>query len=705
MDLLPNGGTAGSKKVQSDLVAIGSAEGKIRFVSKAGRTEKTFDAHRGAVIDLRWSSDGASLLSGGEDGCVKVWSRSGMLRSSLVQSSLPVYACAWNGNCDQVLYTNGKQLVIKPLQPGAKVEQWKAHDGIILCLDWNAVNGCILSGGEDRRYKVWDSYGRPIFASPAHDHPITALRWAPDGSLFGVGAFNTLRVCSGAGWSHCLEKPACGSILRLAWTDDCTRLGGAGSNGAVVLAHIIERTVEWRNFEAVLASEDSILVRDILATTQEKLEFRDHVVKMSMAHNYLIVATVTQCFVYKAGSWLNPVSFDLHKESTISLIKQSERYILLVDTQEGIQIYGYDGRLVCSPRLANARIESLNSNTLALSADVLCVRDHRDEKVVHVYDIQSNKAIGKPLAHTIEVQQIALSSGLPRYLALVDANRNLHVTPIMRSEYKLEKLGTMVLSLAWHETAGMLAAFCDGRLSVWVSPGAVYVSKENLASSRLDSDAADFGKAPTITGFSGNTLSVLRADGTVLSHSIPPHAAILLGLLQDRRWDQAARLCRFVKSRAMWAVLASHAAASRELLPAEIAFAALGEIDKVQYLQRIKEMPAPEARTAAMAAFCNQPDEAEQILLQAGLIYRAIDLNCNLCRWERALEQAVKYKTHVDTVLGRRQRFLESARRPETDAKFLMYATNVEISWESIDRKAAQELEAERTRPGARPFA
>ena len=37
--------------------------------------------------------------------------------------ALPVYACAWNGNCDQVLYTNGKQLVIKPLQPGATVEQ------------------------------------------------------------------------------------------------------------------------------------------------------------------------------------------------------------------------------------------------------------------------------------------------------------------------------------------------------------------------------------------------------------------------------------------------------------------------------------------------------------------------------------------------------------------------------------------------------
>ena len=32
--------------------------------------------------------------------------------------------------------------------------QWKAHDGIILKVDWNSVNDLILSGAEDCRYKV-----------------------------------------------------------------------------------------------------------------------------------------------------------------------------------------------------------------------------------------------------------------------------------------------------------------------------------------------------------------------------------------------------------------------------------------------------------------------------------------------------------------------------------------------------------------------
>ena len=56
----------------------------------------------------------------GEDGQVKIWSRSGMLRSTLSQLETPVYGVAWSPDSDHVLYTNDKQMVIKPLQPSMK---------------------------------------------------------------------------------------------------------------------------------------------------------------------------------------------------------------------------------------------------------------------------------------------------------------------------------------------------------------------------------------------------------------------------------------------------------------------------------------------------------------------------------------------------------------------------------------------------------
>ncbi|MEQ2218375.1 Intraflagellar transport protein 80, partial [Xenoophorus captivus] len=76
---------------------------------------------------------------------------------------------------------------------------WKGHDGLVLKVDWNSVNDLILSGGEDCKYKVWDSFGRLLYLSSSQDYPITSLSWAPDGEVFSVGSFNTLWLCDKTG--------------------------------------------------------------------------------------------------------------------------------------------------------------------------------------------------------------------------------------------------------------------------------------------------------------------------------------------------------------------------------------------------------------------------------------------------------------------------------------------------------------------------
>ena len=62
--------------------------------------------------------------------------------------------------------------------------------------------------------------------------------------------------------------------------------------------------------------------------------------------------------------------------------------------------------------------------------------------------------------------------------------------------------------------------------------------------------------------------------------------------------------------------------------------------------------------------------EAEQILLAARLYYRAIKLNIKMYKWDRALEIAVNNKTHVDTVIAYRKRFLAMYSKEETNERF-----------------------------------
>eukprot|EP00038_Savillea_parva_P010167 m.188364 g.188364 ORF g.188364 m.188364 type:complete len:773 (-) comp17402_c0_seq1:165-2483(-) len=702
-------GTAGGRS-QADLAAIGCTDGHFRLVLSTGRVEKTVEAHRGAVTSLAWNADGSALLTVGEDGHVKIWSKAGMLRTPLAAAGVPVYSAAWSPQSDHVLYTAGDQLVVKPLQPTAKTEQWKAHDGVILTVDWCAVNDRIISGGEDRKYKVWDAYGRIIYASAPHDHPITSVRWCPDGAYFAACAYGVLRLCDQGGWSHSLQQLDSGSVYAASWSDDGSQLALGCANGDVVFGSVVGQRLEWAEYEVVVDTVDTIQVHNVSTGTTESLaDFRDHVVKLSMGHRHLVVVTTTQALIYSTTNWHTPVIVDL-KEGLVSFIKQTPAHFALVDKTHGIQVYSYEGRLINTPKVANSKPELFTAASVALSDDTLAVIDQKDPKRVHIVDVSSGQPIGKPMVHTSAVVEVTLdqpSGTLNRHLAFVDKNRDLHLATARRSTQRVGKLGAMVESVAWHDGWSILAALSNNKVTVWYYPATLFVDPEILPKTRTDRAAADFGHHPQLESFVGTRCLVRRMDGALMPTAVSPYPAVLHKFAHKRQWEDAIRVCRFVKDPSLWACLAAVAAAAHELNAAEVAYAAIEEIDKVQYLAYIKTIPTAEGRQAEMALFGRQKDEAEAILLKAGLIYRAISLNCQMFEWERALELAIKHKTHVDTVLGLRQRYLtrlgHGAR--ETSRLFLKYAAQIEVDWENIKAKIDKEHEAERSRPGAVPYA
>lgn len=133
----------------------------------------------------------------------------------------------------------------------------------------------------------------------------------------------------------------------------------------------------------------------------------------------------------------------------------------------------------------------------------------------------------------------------------------------------------------------------------------------------------------------------------------------------------------------------------RELNTVEIALAAIDEADKVQFINYVKELPSEPARNAALAVYQKKIPEAEQILLTARLYYRAIKLNIKLYKWDRALEIAVNNKTHVDTVIAYRKRFLQMYQREETNEKFRQFAKDIQVDWETVKTKIRADKERE----------
>ncbi|KAL0173484.1 hypothetical protein M9458_029452, partial [Cirrhinus mrigala] len=84
----------------------------------------------------------------------------------------------------------------------------------------------------------------------------------------------------------------------------------------------------------------------------------------------------------------------------------------------------------------------------------------------------------------------------------------------------------------------------------------------------------------------------------------------------------------------LWSCLAGLAMANKELSTAEVAYAAIGEIDKVQYINFIKDLPSRDSCLAHILLFSGHVQEAEATLLQANLIYHAIQIHINLYNWD-----------------------------------------------------------------------
>jgi intraflagellar transport protein 80 len=53
----------------SEVFAVSFTDGSFKLVSKTGRVEKhVTDAHTGAITSIKWSHDGSTLATSGEDG-------------------------------------------------------------------------------------------------------------------------------------------------------------------------------------------------------------------------------------------------------------------------------------------------------------------------------------------------------------------------------------------------------------------------------------------------------------------------------------------------------------------------------------------------------------------------------------------------------------------------------------------------------------
>ncbi|KAH0950370.1 hypothetical protein HN011_009106, partial [Eciton burchellii] len=394
-------------------------------------------------------------------------------------------------------------------------------------------------------------------------------------------------------WSHSMEKVNTGSIYNIAWSSDSTQIAMACGNGKLLMGHIIERRLEWDNYEATLIKRKMIEIKEIGNDVCEVLEISDRVVLLQFGFDHLVVITPLQCHIYSVTNWNTPVIFNL-KGNIISAIFLAEKHFLIVEWNT-VSLYNYQGRLLGIPKWRKYTQEPLYTPCISLCADTLVIRDQNNEKLLHILDLPCNKPImeNQSYSHLYNVIQLALNytgSVNDRQLALIDVNKDLFLIALRTTGFgKICKIAAMVQNVAWATDANVLAAMLDTTLSVWLCPNCVhYNDRKIIRRTRIDKENSEFGKQPSIISVRNGMVIIRRGDGATVASYFYNLFTSLYEHISDKRLKEALFLCRIAQNEILWTCMAIMATDNKELHAAEEAYAAISRYDKVDYIRYIK---------------------------------------------------------------------------------------------------------------------
>jgi hypothetical protein len=226
-----------------DMLVSGWADGRIRAhdVDSGSPLWVIDNAHRHGVTALTLSHNQRFIITGGEEGEVRVWElRTRELVSHLKEHNMPVRAIAlYEDNFHAISVSRDRSILCWDLRSEKRITSHQQRMG--------GVNGVALSGdqtivltvGQERRVTSWDLRdANPVAVkdlSPALDDEAMAIALSHDGKLFATAGtkrliklwdFNTLELLAiGEGHS--------GLVNDLQFSPDDRQIVSVGDDGNI----------------------------------------------------------------------------------------------------------------------------------------------------------------------------------------------------------------------------------------------------------------------------------------------------------------------------------------------------------------------------------------------------------------------------------------------------------------------------------------
>lgn len=215
--------------------------------------------------------------------------------------------------------------------------------------------------------------------------------------------------------------------------------------------------------------------------------------------------------------------------------------------------------------------------------------------VVRSFELNGGRALGAtPLTHSSPIHAIALSqcsaSLAETLLVLHDAEKNVYITPATRNS--LKKVSSNVVSVLWSTSHDALLCLESGAVAMHLWPMAYLTAPseaKHLILNVKDETLHENGRR--LLWFHGSMASLQKKSGALKTFLVSNMAPLLLDGVVRQNWQDTIRLCRVISEKEFWYLLAVTSVGPKGNLEAsEEALAALGHMDKLQHIRRIKDI-------------------------------------------------------------------------------------------------------------------
>lgn len=213
----------------------------------------------GQLLGLDWSPDGKLLLTGTSQGTGLIWDTAGHLLFALQspESVALVTAARWSPDGLRIAlsYADGHVAIWSVTGKDssfsatwafglAAVPDPIAHQGSVIDLAWSSDNTSLVTIGEDRTARVWDSTTGSLIANLTSKGGVfSRVVWGPDGKrLLTVGTDRTARIWD-VGSQREVSTPITPVVLA-SWSPDGGQLATTSTNNSITLWSINQREAE-----------------------------------------------------------------------------------------------------------------------------------------------------------------------------------------------------------------------------------------------------------------------------------------------------------------------------------------------------------------------------------------------------------------------------------------------------------------------------